>query len=579
MARSRGRGLMVAAWMLATVALVADAGMAQEIGHDPFDAFRGDRSTGWLGQTRSEVMARNVMVATSQPLAAEAGVEVLHAGGNAFDAAVAAAAAINVVEPEATGIGGDLFAIAWVAKEHRLVALDAAGRAPQAATLAHYRAKYGQDMPEEGIESAVVPGAVDGWSALLDRYGKLGFKGALTPAIRLAEQGFPISQRIGTEWQMSTDLLAKDPDTAAIYLDHGKPWGWGDIFRNPDLARALRLLQSDGRDAFYKGPIAAAIVAKSRATGGLIAPEDLARMHARWVDPISTTFNGYTVHEMPPSTQGFAVLEILNLVEQCPARLGLAPDKLNPKSADFWHLLIEAKKIAYGDLRRTNGDPDFARVPVAELTSKAYAAAQCHRIDMHHAAALDRSEQPLGGTAYITAADAEGNVVSLIYSVYNFFGSGVTVPGYGFLLNDRGAAFSLDPASPNAIAPGKRPFYTIIPGFVTREGKPFAAFGVMYGDQQAQGQAQVLLNMLLFGANPQAAGDAARFAHSQATNRLQLESQLYDAIGADLKARGHDVHSANGFDMGGYQAIVVDPRTGAYRGASDPRKDGEAIGF
>ena len=548
-------------------------------GHDSFDAYRGDRSTGWLGQTRSEVMARNGMVATSQPLAAEAGIEVLHAGGNAFDAAVATAAAINVVEPEATGMGGDMFVIAWLAKEHRLVALDASGRAPQAATAEHYRKAFGANMPEDGIQSAVVPGAVDGWATLLGKYGRLGFREVLAPAIRLADQGFPVSQRIGTEWAMSTDLLAKDPDTAAIYLDHGKAWGWGSIFRNPDLAKAFRLLGEGGRDAFYKGPIARAIVAKSQKSGGLFTMADFDRIHASWVEPISTTFNGYTIHEMPPSTQGFAVLELMNLIEQCPARLGLTPDRINPKSADFWHLMVEAKKVAYTDLRKYNGDPDFTKVPVAMLISKEYAAQQCSRISMAHAAALDPSEEPLGGTAYITTADAEGNVVSFIYSVYNFFGSGVTAPGYGFVLNDRAAAFTLKPGSPNTIAPGKRPFYTIIPGFVTREGKPFASFGVMYGDQQAQGQAQVLVNMLLFGANAQAAGDAARFAHAQRTNRLQLESQLFDAIGADLKARGHDVHSANGFDMGGYQAIMIDPKTGAYRGASDPRKDGEAIGF
>jgi gamma-glutamyltranspeptidase/glutathione hydrolase len=555
------------------------AGAADAPGHDAFDAYRGDRSTGWLGQTRSEVMAMNGMVATSQPLAVEAGIEVLHGGGNAFDAAVASAAAINVVEPEATGIGGDLFVIAWVAKEHRLVALDAAGRAPLAATAAHYRQAFGATMPTDGIQSAVVPGAVDGWATLLGTYGKLGLAGALAPAIRLASQGFPISQRIGTEWQMSTRRLARDPDTAAIYLNHGAAWRWGDIFRNPDLARALRLVAEGGRDAFYKGPIAQAVVAKSQATGGLFTMADFDQIHARWVEPVSTTFNGYVIHEMPPSTQGFAVLEMMNLIEQCPARLGLTPDRINPKSADFWHLMVEAKKIAYADLRKYNGDPDFAQVPVAMLTSKAFAVQRCAAIDMKHAAPLPPSEEPLGGTAYITAADAQGNVVSLIYSVYNFFGSGVTVPGYGFVLNDRAAAFSLRPGSPNLIAPGKRPFYTIIPGFVTRDGKPFLSFGVMYGDQQAQGQAQVLVNMLLFGANAQAAGDAARFAHAQKTNRLQLESQLFDAIGADLKARGHDVRSANGFDMGGYQAIMIDPVTGAYRGASDPRKDGEAIGF
>lgn len=569
-----------ARWLALALATTAVPAMAQDaVGHDPFDAYRGDRSTGWVGQTRSEVMATNGMVATSQPLAVEAGIEILHAGGNAFDAAVATAAAINVVEPEATGIGGDLFAIAWLAKEHRLVALDASGRAPMAATADHYRKAFGTVVPETGIQSAVVPGAVDGWATLLGAYGHLTFREVLAPAIRLADKGFPITQRIGTEWVMSADMLAKDPDTASIYLNHGKAWGWGDIFRNPDLATAFRLLQKGGRDAFYSGPIARAIVAKSQASGGLFALSDLAMIHAKWVDPISTSFNGYTVHEMPPSTQGFAVLEILNIVEQCPARLGLTPDKINPKSADFWHLMVEAKKIAYADLKTYDGDPDFSKVPVAMLTSKDYAARQCARIDMAHAAPLAPADKPLGGTAYITTADSEGNVVSLIYSVYNFFGSGVTVPGYGFLLNDRGAAFSLEPGSPNLIAPGKRPFYTIIPGFVTRDGKPFQSVGVMYGEQQAQGQAQVLVNSLLFGANVQAAGDAARFAHFQETNTLELESALFDAIGADLKKRGHDVHSANGFDMGGYQAIMIDPKTGAYRGASDPRKDGEAIGY
>ena len=572
--------VQVAAVVMAGLGMVPAAGAQDAAGaHDPFDAYRGDRSTGWLGQTRSEVMALNGMVATSQPLASEAGIEVLHAGGNAFDAAVATAAAINVVEPEATGIGGDMFVIAWVAKEHKLVALDGSGRAPLAATLEHYRKAFGANMPEDGIQSAVVPGAVDGWTTLLGRYGKADLHTVLAPAIRLAEQGFPISQRIGTEWGMSADLLAKDPDTAAIYLNHGKAWGWGDIFRNPDLGKALRLIADGGRDAFYKGPIAQAIVAKSKAGGGLFTLADFDQIHARWVQPVSTTFNGYVVHEMPPSTQGFAVLEMLNLIEQCPARLGITPEKINPKSADFWHLMVEAKKIAYADLRKYNGDPDFSAVPVARLISKDYALSQCARIDMAHAAKPNVTEEPLGGTAYITTADHEGNVVSFIYSVYNFFGSGVTAPGYGFVLNDRAAAFSLLPGTPNAIAPGKRPFYTIIPGFVTRDDKPFAAFGVMYGDQQAQGQGQVLVNMLLFGANPQAAGDAARFAHAQRTNRLQLESQAFDAIGADLKARGHDVHSANGFDMGGYQAIMIDPKTGAYRGASDPRKDGEAIGF
>lgn len=557
--------------VLAVQSLRADPG--------PFDAVRGDRAGGWTAQSRSEVMALNGMVATSQPLAAEAGHEVLHAGGNAFDAAIAAAAAINVVEPEATGIGGDMFVIAWVAKEHRLVALDAAGRAPSGANLARFRQMFGRQMPEAGIHAALVPGAVDGWSVLLGRYGKLGLGPSLQPAIRIAEQGFPLSERIGGEWQSSQTLLAKDPDSAKVYLQDGKAPGWGDVFKNPDLAKTFRLIAAGGRDAFYKGAVAQAIVTKSQALGGGFALGDFDSIHARWVDPISSTFKGYTIHEMPPSTQGFAVLEIMNLLEVCPAKLGLAPAALSPRSADYWHLMIEAKKLAYADLKRFNGDPDFSQVPVKRLISKEYAAEQCNRIDMRKAADIAPDAPALGGTAYITTADKEGNVVSLIYSVYDFFGSGITVPGHGFVLSNRGNAFSLDPASPNALAPGKRPFYTIIPGFVTKDGKPFLSFGVMQGGQQAQGQAQVLANMLSFGANVQSASDAARFNHAQQSNTLRLESGLYALVGTELKARGHKVAADDGSEMGGYQAIMIDPRTGAYRGGSDHRKDGMAVGY
>ncbi|GEN98981.1 gamma-glutamyltranspeptidase [Novosphingobium sediminis] len=558
----------------ALLALLPLAGHAEP---GSFDAVRGDRAGGWTAQSRSEVMALNGMVATSQPLASEAGLEVLHAGGNAFDAAVATAAAINVVEPEATGIGGDMFVIAWVAKEKRLVALDAAGRAPSGANLERYRKMFGKSMPEEGIHAALVPGAVDGWSVLLARYGKLGLGPALQPAIRIADQGFPLTERIGGEWQVSARLLAKDPDSAKTYMPGGKSLGWGDIFRNPDLAGAFRLIAKDGRDAFYKGPIAKAIVAKSQSLGGGFALADFDTIRARWVEPISTTFKGTTIHEMPPSTQGFAVLQIMNMLEVCPAKLGLGP--LGPRSADYWHLMVEAKKLAYADLKRFNGDPDYSAIPVARLISKDYAAQQCSRIDMKKSAAIGPDAPALGGTAYITTADKEGNVVSLIYSVYDFFGSGVTVPGYGFVLSNRGNAFSLDPASPNAIAPGKRPFYTIIPGFVTKDGKPFFSFGVMQGGQQAQGQAQVLANLLAFGANVQSASDAARFNHNQQSNELRLESGLYDLVGADLAARGHKVIRDDGSEMGGYQGIMIDPRTGAYRGGSDHRKDGMAVGY
>ena len=563
----------------ATTALAALAAPVLAADPAPFDAVRGDRAGGWTAQSRSEVMALNGMVATSQPLAAEAGLEVLHAGGNAFDAAIATSAAINVVEPEATGIGGDMFVIAWVAKEKRLVALDAAGRAPGGASLERYARMFGARMPRDGIHTALVPGAVDGWSVLLDRYGKLGLGPALQPAIRIAEQGFPLTERIGGEWQDAATALAKDPDTARVYLPGGRTPGWGDVFRNPDLAGALRLIATGGRDAFYKGPIAQAILAKSQALGGSFQPGDFEKIHARWVDPISTDFKGFTVHAMPPSTQGFAVLEMMNMLDVCPARLGLDPARLGPRSADYWHLMVEAKKLAYADLERFDGDPDYSAVPVSRLISKDYAAQQCARIDMKKAAPVGRATPALGGTAYITTADREGNVVSLIYSVYSIFGSRITVPGYGFVLSNRGNAFSLDPASPNALAPGKRPFYTIIPGFVTRDGKPYFSFGVMQGEQQAQGQAQVLANLLAFGANVQSASDAARFNHQQQPNELRLESGLHDLVGADLAARGHKVIRDDGSEMGGYQGILIDPRTGAYRGGSDHRKDGMAVGY
>lgn len=564
---------------LAAAALGALAAPLLAADPAPFDAVRGDRAGGWTAQSRSEVMALNGMVATSQPLAAEAGLEVLHAGGNAFDAAIATAAAINVVEPEATGIGGDMFVIAWSAKEKRLVALDAAGRAPGGATLERYSKMFGAKMPRDGIHAALVPGAVDGWSVLLARYGKLGLAQALQPAIRIAEQGFPVSERISGEWQDAAGVLARDADTARVYLPGGKPPALGEVFRNPDLAGALRAIAQGGRDAFYKGPIAQAILAKSQALGGAFQPGDFETIQARWVDPISTTFGGYTVHAMPPSTQGLAVLEMMNMLEVCPARLGLDPAKLGPRSADYWHLMAEAKKRAYADLERFVGDPAYSAVPVARLISKDYAAQQCARIDMKKAAATGPASPALGGTAYITTADKDGNVVSLIYSVYSIFGSRVTVPGYGFVLSNRGNAFSLDPASPNALAPGKRPFYTIIPGFVTKDGKPFLSFGVMQGEQQAQGQAQVLANLLAFGANVQSASDAARFNHQQVPNELRLESGLYDLVGADLVARGHKVIRDDGSEMGGYQGIMIDPKTGAYRAGSDHRKDGMAVGY
>jgi len=544
-----------------------------------FDAFRGDRAAGWVGQSRSEVIAINGMAATSQAMAVEAGVEILRAGGNAFDAAVAVAAAINVVEPEAAGVGGDAFILAWSAKDKKLIALDGSGKAASGATPERYKARGDKNIPFNGIESAVIPGAVDAWDVLLKSKGTMTFKQVLEPAARLAEQGFGVTERIAAEWKNRGDFLKRDPESARVYLVNGAPPPLYSVFRNPDLAKTFRTLQAGGRDAFYKGSIAQTIVARSKALNGSMTMEDFGKIHAKWVDPIGTKFNGYDVYEMPPSTQGFAVLEIMNMLEVCPAKLGLDPAKLTPKSADYWHLMVEAKKIAYDDLEEYNGDPEFVQVPVAKLISKEYAAEQCGRIDLRKAMVPKTAAEPIGGTAYITTADKYGNVVSFIFSVYGIFGSGVTVPGQGFILNNRAAEFSLDPKSPNVVAPGKRPFYTIIPGFVAKDGKPLMAFGLMSGDQQAQGHAQVLANMLKYGANPQAASDAARFSHNQRANRLTLESDAFDMLSEELRARGHNVVRGNGTPMGGYQAIMVDPVTGVLRGGSDHRKDGQAQGF
>jgi gamma-glutamyltranspeptidase/glutathione hydrolase len=567
-----------------------------------FSATRGDRSSGWLPQSRSEVLGRNGMVATSQPLGAQAGLQILQSGGNAIDAAVATAAVMNVVEPGGAGMGGDVFVIAWLAKEKKLVALNGSGRAAAGATPRQLAERGStQQMPQHGIDSATAPGAVDAWDALLERAGTLTFKELLQPAVDLAEQGFAVSERIQNDWIDGAEVLSGDPDSVKTYLIDGKPPAAGSVFRNPELARAFRVLQAQGRDAFYEGEIASAILAKSRALGGTFTAADLANTRADWVSPIGTNYHGYDVFEFPPSTQGFAVLEMLNILEVCAPTLGINLAALGPQSALYWHVLIEAKKLAYADLYAYNADPQFSQVPVERLISKAYAAEQCRRIDLHKASVPEAKGDPVGGTVYLVTADRWGNMVSFIYSIYGAFGSGITVPGYGVVLNNRGALFSLDPRSPNLIAPGKRPFHTLLPGFVMKDGRPLTAFGLMGGNQQAQGHAQVLINMIDFGANLQAASDAARFSHAQATNTLQLESNLYHLLGSELKALGHTVVCADGKSMGGYQAISFTPFAapalpatrgavaagvsadtpieGVYRGASDHRKDGQAVGW
>ena len=550
------------------------------------DAVRGDRAEGWLPQSRAEVMARNGVVSTSHPLAAQAGLRILQQGGNAIDAAVATAAVLNVVEPESAGIGGDMFAIVYVAKEHKLIGINASGWAATGVTPALLKSHgydAGTGMPEFGILTVDVPGAVDGWDQLLRRAGTMGFRQVLQPAVDLASDGFPWSQRIAAEmadtYSYNTQVKS-DADTLETYYPHGQLPAAGAVFRNPALARAFRLLQQQGRDAFYKGEIARAIVAKSKALGGTMTAADLSDFHAEWVTPLTTNYHGFDVYELPPNGQGFAVLEELNILEACVPKLGYDLAKLGPTAPEYWHLLIETKKRVFDDLERYNADPRFARVPVEKLISKQYAAEQCARIDPKHATAPATKRAQQGGTVYLTTADRAGNMVSMIYSVYDALGSGITVPGFGFVLHDRGALFSLDPASPNVIAPRKRPFHTIIPAFVMKDGQPLVSFGLMGGSMQAQGHMQVLVDLIDLGANLQAASDMARFQHAQDSDTLELETPLYDRVGAPLAAMGHKVKAANGDSMGGYQAILRSPPPDAYyRAASDHRKDGQAAGW
>ncbi len=569
---------------------------------------RGDRAEGWMQQTRSEVIAEHGIVATSQPLAAQAGLRILAQGGNAIDAAVAAAAVLNVVEPMMTGMGGDLFAIVYSAKDKKLHALNASGMAPSGATVARLHSLGfdadpnnhgpGSGMPVFGILPVTVPGAVWGWEELLKRFGTRTFKEVLKPAIEYAEHGFPVSERIASDWELpdavrtASGAMAPDPDSVHAWYVDGRPPVAGEMFRNPDLARAFRLLQTKGRAAFYRGDIAKAIVAKSTAQGGTMTLEDLAAYRGEWAEPAASRYHGFDIFELPPPSQDWAAQEMLNILEACVPRWapGETLASLGPASPRYWHFLVEAKKLAYADLFTYNGDPDFVTVPLARLLSPAYAASMCGKVDPAHAAGTAPVGTPggRGDTIVIAVADREGNMVSWVSSNYEHFGSGLTVPGYGFLLHDRGALFSLDPKSPNAIAPHKRPFNTLSAGFVMRDGAPFMTITLMGGDMQAQGHAQALVDVIDLGANLQAASDLARFHHYQLSNLLTLESPLYDHVGPALTAMGHVVRSVAGGEMGGFQAVMLSAATSGakapvarrvYRAGSDHRKDGAAAGY
>jgi gamma-glutamyltranspeptidase/glutathione hydrolase len=563
-------------------------------------AVRGDRAEGWLPQSRSEVMARNGMVSTSQPLAAQAGLRILMQGGNAVDAAVATAAVLNVVEPMSIGIGGDLFAIVYNVKDHKLYSVNASGKAPTGATVEHYASlgyKYvhgvsspgpGGGMPPAGILTVTVPGTVEGWDQLLKKFGTMTFKQVLEPAAEYAESGYPVSERIANDWNIPNALplsgccTQKDPDTIAAWTIQGQSPKPGQIFKNPDLAHSLRLLQQHGRDVFYKGEIARALVAKSNAVGGTMTLRDLANYTADWTTPATTNYHGYDVSELPPPSQAWATDEMLNILEVCVPKLGYNLAQLGPTSPEFWHLLIEAKKLAYSDLFAYNGDPNFISVPLGKLLSKSYAATLCSQINPAKAGPAGVKGNAPSDTIVLSTADRWGNMVSMVNSNYAAFGSGITVPGYGFLLHNRGALFTLNPSSPNVIAPQKRPFNTLAAGFAMKDGQPLLSFQLMGGSQQAQGHMQVLVNLFDLGANLQATSDMARFSHDQATNRLQMESQLYNLIGSQLRAWGHEPVSTNGAPMGGFQAIMITQESDGspvYRAGSDHRKDGQAAGW
>jgi gamma-glutamyltranspeptidase/glutathione hydrolase len=564
-------------------------------------ALRGVRAEGWPGQTRSEVMASNGMVVTSQPLAAQAGLQMLMSGGNAIDAAVATASTLSIVEPMMVGMAGDLFAVIYVAKERRVYVLNASGTAPTGATRErlnelgyHWDSSDwgpGSGMPDSGILLVTVPGSVWGWQAVLQRFGKLTFKEVLEPARRYAQDGFPVSQRIANEWELPKALPLKgcctqlDPDSTAVWYVDGKPPLPGQVFRNPDMAKTFRLLQAGGADAFYKGEVARAIVAKSTALGGTMTMEDLANYRGEWVEPARSRYRGHDVLELPPPSQAWAANEMLNIVEACLPKWapGQTLASLGPKSPQYWHILVEAKKLAYADLFRYNADPNFSKVPLEKLLSVSHAQSLCGKFDARRAseAGPPSGADMLGDTIVLSTADREGNMVSWVNSNYAGFGSGITVPGYGFVLHNRGGLFTLDPKSPNVIAPHKRPFNTLSAGMLMREGRPVTTVTLMGGDMQAQGHAQLLINMIDLGANAQAAADMARFRHSQVPNSLSLEAPLHDLIGAPLASMGHTVKSVDGSSLGGVQVIQLVPtETGfSYRSGSDFRKDGQAAGW
>jgi gamma-glutamyltranspeptidase/glutathione hydrolase len=551
-----------------------------------------DRITGRSFATRSEVIAQHGMVCTSQPLATQVGLDVLKAGGSAVDAAIAANAALGLMEPISSGVGGDLFAIVWDAKTHRLYGLNASGRSPLGLSYDQMKTELAKlhrtTIPPVGMLPVSVPGAVDGWFELHAKFGKLPMAQVLAPAIHYAQAGFPVSELIAFYWERNVAILRAQNlpgGFVATYAPGGHAPAKGEIFRNPDLARTYGLIATQGRDGFYRGAIADQIDAFMRANGGWLRKVDFEKYTSTWVEPLSTNYRGYDVYELPPNGQGIAALQMLNILE------GFDLRGMGFQSADALHVMIEAKKLVFEDRAKFYADPDFARVPVQWLISKAYAAERRKLIDLAHAGrTYDAGHPPVndGDTIYLCTADAEGNMVSLIQSNYRGMGSGITVPELGFDFQDRGEIFTMEPGHANVYAPGKRPFHTIIPAFVMKDGQPWLAFGVMGGAMQPQGHVQILINLIDFGLNLQEAGDAARWQHDGSTDYdhpkmsdggwVYLESGIPWNVVAELKRRGHDIRVDLG-GYGGYQAIEWDAQNHTYLGASESRKDGQAAGW
>lgn len=542
-----------------------------------------DRLTGKTFSTRSEIIAQNGMAATSHPLATQVALDILKAGGTAVDAAIAANATLGLMEPTGCGVGGDLYAIVWDPKTEKLHALNASGRSPKSLTLDYFKENNFSNIPSHGPLPVSVPGAVDGWYELHGKFGKLSMDKILSPAISYAENGFPLTEVIAYYWNIGSKALSKFDGFSEVYNPNGRIPKKGEIFKNPALASTYKKLIEGGRDAFYKGDIARTIAEYIKEQGGFLTYEDLASHTSEWVDPVSTNYRGYDVWEIPPNGQGIAALQILNLLEPYDlASMGFG-------SEEYIHHFTEAKKLAFEDRAKYYTDMDFAQVPVDKLISKSYSDEQRAFINSDRASKRlhDRSLDT-GETIYLTVADKDGMMVSYIQSNYRGMGSGMTPPGLGFILQDRGELFALEEGHNNVYAPGKRPFHTIIPCFVTKDNKPFLSFGVMGGAMQPQGHAQIVINMIDFGMNLQEAGDAPRINHtgsSQPTGSLMedggvlnLETGIPYEIMRELLKKGHDVQYALGI-YGGYQAIMWDDKNKVYIGASESRKDGQAAGY